>query len=398
MKRTDSIGVVAGWILMVATAISSGQDGAPTPPIPTPDQSLAPGDSPTAAAEERAAKAKAKAQEAKAKAVESARLRGDLDSAVRQLTAEAKELDQLEDPKSTPVFTRPHPSLAGLGGDYADEILSRMSKPFTGNDYRDSYIRWHLVEVVKQAPEGELKKSGAKIIALVNQMPEALEVELRDEWRAEPEDIWRQYNELWRQTRTEVGYPPFERVYWGRDALKHMAPARAKEMEPVVKQMEALRAKFKVIRDEQAIKFNDRVRQVNWIVRQYRGELIYTLLLTGDSSMLERVVSEVARRVKALDRAAIDITSFIYLAAFDGVLARYSPQDLQRVGKGMETVARGAETYEKYTNGQFDPPPWAPRSVYRFSDYVFHLVKMLEDGPQLYLGSPGEWQAARSKP
>lgn len=383
MKRPAIRCLIAWWTLSLSAPGLWAQQEKPAVPVDP-------------AAAERAGAAKAKAEQAKERAAESARLRGDLESAVKQLTAEAKELDQFEDPKVTAVFTRPHPALTDIGGDYADEVLSRMARPFTGNEYRDTYIRWHLIDVVKRAPEGEMRKSGQKIIAIINQMPDALQADMKDEWRAEPEEIWREYSRLWSQTRTVVGYPPFERVYWAREALKYMTPDRVKQMEPVVKQMEDLRKKFKTITDRQAIKYNDRIRQVNWIVRQYRGELIYALLMTGDSSMLEKVVSEVGKRVKLKDRAAIDITSFIYLAAFDGVLSRYGQPDLQRIGKGLEAVAKSAESYERYTNGKFEPPPWAPRNVYRFSDYVFHLVKMLEEGPQLFLGPPAQTQAMRS--
>jgi hypothetical protein len=129
-----------------------------------------------------------------------------LDKAIEQLTAEAKDLDELESPKHPPVFQRPHPVLAGLGGDMAAAVLDRMSGKFTGNDYRDTYIRWHLVDVVMRADEGapgSLRREAQRVIRLINAMPGPLQLPLMPEWKDEPPEIARQYHALLHQTRSK---------------------------------------------------------------------------------------------------------------------------------------------------------------------------------------------------
>ncbi len=159
-----------------------------------------------------------------------------------------------------------------------------------------------------------------------------------------------------------------------------MSPTRRKKMRSVVKRMAALRKRMERKVDPEAKAFNRRVRRVNWIVRQYRGELIYALLLTGNPDLLETLVSTVGRLVREQDRAAFDILSFVYLAAFDGVLSVYPEDRLARVGRGLEKIARSAEGYRVYRNGELELPSWAPRRRRNFADYAFHLIAMLQRG------------------
>jgi hypothetical protein len=315
-----------------------------------------------------------------------------LDTAIEKLVAEAAELDELEAPKNPPVFTRPHPALVGVGGDLAPAVLDRMSGKFTGNEYRDTYIRWHLMEIIKRSDEGapgSLRREAPRIIKLINSMPGPLQLPLLQEWKDEPEEISRQYHALLHQTRVVVGYPPFERVYYGDQAVPHMDPQRRAKVAPILKELERLRPMWKRILDQKAITRNDRVSRVNWIVRQYRGELVYALLLTGDPSVPERAVQAVGRAVQKKDRAAFDILSFMYLAAFNGVLDRYPSDSLRGVGQSLESVARTAEAYALYRDGEFEIPKWAPRHERSFADYAFHLVHMLKDEPARYVGRAG---------
>lgn len=312
-----------------------------------------------------------------------------LDTAVEKLLAEAKALDELEEPTNPPVFERPHPAVEGISGEHAAAVLDRMSEKFTGNEYRDAYIRWHLMEVVKKADEavgGALRREAPRIIKLINAMPGPLQLPLLPEWRDEPEAISRQWHQLLGQTRTVVGYPPFERVFYAEEALPHMDPERRATMPPILKELQRLRPMWKRVTDPKAITRNDRISRVNWVVRQYRGELIYALLLTGDPSVPPRAVEAVGRAVQKKDRAAFDILSFFYLAAFNGVLDRYEADTLRAAGQSLESIARSAEGYALYRDGEFEVPQWAPRRERNFADYAFHMVHLLKEGPARYVG------------
>ncbi len=311
----------------------------------------------------------------------------DLKGAVERLIAEAKELDDLESPKFPPVFQRPHAAVAGLGAEQATAVLDRMADPFTGNEYRDTYIRWHLVETLKKADAGALRRESQRIIRLINQMPGPLQLPLLQEWKDDPMEISQKWHALAAQTRVVVGYPPFERIYWGEAALPYMDPQRRATMPPILKEMERLKPLWKRSYDQKAMTRNDRVRRVNWVVRQYRGELIYVLLMSGDASVLPRCIGAVQKSVKAKDRAAFDILSFMYLAAFDGVLSQYPAEALRQAGQSLEAIARSAEGYELYKDGQYDQPAWAPQRIRNFTDYAFHLAHMLQEGPAQYVGS-----------
>jgi len=308
-----------------------------------------------------------------------------LDNAIERLVAEAKQVDKVDNPKPEPTFDRPHPRLEGLSGDLAEVVLDRMATEYTGNAYRDTYVRWHLVKIAMKAPQGLLRDSTDRILKLIRAMPGPLRVELKKEWRDKPEDIAERYWDLWRKTRTTYGYPPFERRAHGEEALQHMTPERREKMKPVVERMKKLDKKFERVYIPELQAYNDRVRKVNWLVRQYRGELIYTLLLTGDPSVLERTVTEIDNRVEKKDRAAFDILSFVYLAALDGVFHRYEPEHLRKTGQALEKIGRSAEEYVKYQNGEFELPQWAPRKQRNFADYVFHLVRMFQDGYSTFI-------------
>ncbi len=132
--------------------------------------------------------------------------------ATAALTAEAKQLDKLiADTDPQPKFERLHPKLKGLSGDAAPVALEAMGERFTGNPYRDTYVRWHLMHVVRKAGPGGLRGEGEKLVTLIQAMPGALKKKLKRYriWR--PKEIASQYFKRRRQTRTIVGYPPFER-------------------------------------------------------------------------------------------------------------------------------------------------------------------------------------------
>ncbi|MHC4994728.1 MAG: hypothetical protein ACYTGQ_06690 [Planctomycetota bacterium] len=304
----------------------------------------------------------------------------EIGDAIAQLTREAKELGDVKDPDVPPRFSRPHPKLNAIKVDVTDGIMARIDKSFVGKDYNDTYVRWHLLKPLRDAPNESLAPYRKKIYDLMVKLPPRLRVERMDENTYEPMDVRREWLRLRSQTMIVVGFPPFEERYWGREALRHASPAQKRKIEPLVKKMESLN--FKTVRNQEAVRFNNRVSRVNWITRQYRGELVYVYLKTGDPAALDRVVKEIGSRVSRKDRAAFDLMSFTYQAAFNGVLSQYPRATLEKAGRDLEKIARSAEGYQLYETGEDkkNQPRWWRNRMRNFADYSFHLVNMLQDG------------------
>jgi len=297
-----------------------------------------------------------------------------LEEAIGKVEEEAKLLDQYEDVPEDfePHFNRPHPAIQGIGGTSAGATLRRMVQPFTGNEFRDTYIRWHLLNIVRQAPDDDLRESGPLIVRLLQMMPGPLNVERRQERKYVPPEIWQEYQRLLKKmtiTR-RTGYPPFVRIQRIRppEVIKHLSGQAKARAEALWERAQELRSQFEVVVDEAAVAFNRRVREMNFIIRQYRGELIYEALRTGDPAMLKLVVNAIGRRASSESIQAFDLMAFMYLAGFDGLLNRYAPELLEEAGNLLERLARRYDD-----NREFDG------DVRNFADYSFHMVQMLKD-------------------
>jgi hypothetical protein len=286
--------------------------------------------------------------------------------AIQQLVLEAKDLDVLTKPTNPAVFSRPHPTLRGLGPEASLEALNRMLTGFTNNEYRDTYIRWHLAEVVKKAAQSDREETGKRLVKLVKQMPGPLAVKEVTDHRYEPKEVAEQYFKVYYGYAVTVGYPPFEQRVYPPASLAHLSGERKAQGEAAWEQAKNL--KFQTIIDQEARAFNERVRQVNYIVRQYRGEVIYELLKTGDPAMLDLVVNEIDRQARAKSGLAYDLMAFMYLAGFDGVLNLYSEQDLQSASATLEKTARATDAWVEYAS-----------ETRNFADAAFHMIYMLRD-------------------
>jgi len=312
---------------------------------------------------------------------------GAIDQAVAQLTREAEDLDQLEEPENPPEFSRPHPTLKNVDGTEAAAALQAMQGDLTGNSYRDAYIRWHLIWVAKQAAPDTLRDQRQAITRLLQDLPEAMRIELQPERRYVPPDLWSKYWRLRGQTRVAVGYPPFQEVHYGQSALQYMSEERRKKMQPIVEQMRQLRSKLDVQRNPEGAAFNNRVGRLDWLVRQYRGDLIHTLMLTRDPAVLGQAMTYISRAVTNQDRAAFDLLAFAYLAALDGVLHDYPASARQGMARQLKGLASRLDSYVQYTDGGLSPRDHAPFKYRNVAEYAFHLVNVLEEGPSRYLGS-----------
>jgi len=315
-------------------------------------------------------------------------------SVMTRLKEEADALSEVKDPEPMPRFTRPHPMLRSLSEDDSAFLLEEMLQPLTGNDYEDSYIRWHLIPVINDrmasaAEEaiasqrlGDMSEIGPKLIRLFQKMPPPITGRFLPEYRDVPEDIARQWHKLYYSTTTEVGYPPFQEVYRGREALKHMGDSRRAKMLPVVEEMERLRPLWKRIHDPDAIAFNKRVRQMNTAIRQYRGDLAYNVVLTGDPSMLKLVINKAADFAKQREQAAFDLIQYVYKAAFEGYLPLYQLADQQllvEAASALRTAGGSASGFFVVQRNGEDVPRWYKPRYRSFEDYIFHLSFMLED-------------------
>lgn len=251
--------------------------------------------------------------------------------------------------------------------------VKRMVRDFTGNEYRDTYIRWHLVSVLEEkAKQSDLRKMGPDLVKLVNNMPGPIKVPLKPTHKDVPPEIARRYHQLMGQTYVwqTSGYPPFvKRSRIGPPKSFDLMPAsRRAKAKKAYEEALALRGQWKRIHDREASRFNARIRKMNWVIRQYRGELIYLVLRTGDPKMLKVVTNAIEKHARQQNGIAFDLMAFMYRAAFDGVLEMYDGEDLAKVSKELERVARGKEEYLK----------WGGRER-NFADYAFHMVHILRE-------------------
>ncbi|MCC6580983.1 MAG: DUF4159 domain-containing protein [Phycisphaeraceae bacterium] len=291
-----------------------------------------------------------------------------LDAAVSAIVTEAKVLGEVQEEKNKPHWSRPHPALKALGPDAALPMLYRMGKDFTSNDYCDTYVRWHLMATVKLATQDDREEAGKQLVTLIRQLPNELTVQEKREWYDEPPAISAEWHKKYYSLRRRVGYPPFEKLVDPPDSLNYMTPLEKIEAEKTWAEAQDLRTKWTRTVDKAATAFNYRVRQVRHILREYRGELIYELIKTGDPAMLDLVIREIGRQADAKTGNAYDLLNYLYLAAYDGFLNLYPKEVLQRSAAGLEKIGRGHDQYVEFGRLQRN-----------FADYCFHMVHMLRD-------------------
>ncbi|MDX1681519.1 MAG: hypothetical protein R3336_00230 [Phycisphaeraceae bacterium] len=315
--------------------------------------------------------------------------------AIQDIKEEAENLEhygpELDRDKQA-IFRRPHPALSGLGPETAVEVARRMIKSYTGNNTRDTYIRYHLIEIIKMCPEKDRKATYPMLHRLLKNLPGSVQIPMRPVRQYVPPELWRKWRRIMgKLTITRrVGYPPFQKT-------QRIGPPRSIEMAPEG-QREALRAlweeakeikpQLEVIVDKDAQRFNNRIIDLNRAIRVYRGELIYEFLKTGEPEALKIVATAIVNRVNDNDSMAFDLLSYFYLAALDGVLNDYSPDLLKQAGAVFEKAARNHQGYKRYDLG-----PYAHGRATEdrnFADYAFHIIHLLKDPDSLQLMAPPE--------
>lgn len=374
--------VVTAWTPVKIQAQDATAPAAPASPA-----------APSAAerAKEEAQRARERAEQLQAGRKELVEKNAKIDQVIRKLELEARDLDKLDDPKNPPTFRRPHGELKAFTEDDAMLVLNRMTSDFTGNKYLDTYIRSHLMWVVKKARQSDREEAGRKLVQLIKQMPGRIEVPRKTVTTYDPPEVYAEYRRKIDSLRVEVGYPPFQKYVNAPESFQHMDAARRAAGEKTYAEALALKDKFTSKVDKQAQAFNNRVDHVNQMVREYRGELIYELLKTGDPEMLKLVVAEMERQANAQTGIQFDLLNYMYMAAYDGVLNLYSATDLRVVSTGLEKIARAKEEYVSYMGQKRN-----------FADYAFHMIYMLRDGggfidPKDLVEDPNARRRARSQ-
>jgi hypothetical protein len=118
---------------------------------------------------------------------------------------------------------------------------------------------------------------------LAEQVPEDPKIDYRPWYKYEPEEIAQRYFYLMSLTVVSVGFPPFGRQAGPPESYQYMTPVQRATAEKALAEAKTLVGKFKQITSPENAAYNQRVSWINWIVRQYRGEMFYApgSLLTG---------------------------------------------------------------------------------------------------------------------
>ena len=380
--------IAALFIGAITSGFALAQPASPATPATQP-AATQPGESATTqrAGSDKAEKARASiAAEATLKGQRAERIA----KAVKKLTEEAMDLDKFDKAASSVTFNRPHPLLAGFGPDDAKEVLGRTIGAFTGNEYRDTYIRWHLFWAVIKASDADRRYMGFDVIKLLKMVPMGLNIPEQPEYTYEPEENWHRYRAMFGHNYIPhppiivEGYPPFERrigppAVWAKlgagseEAYKAAVEEGKKKNEDQEKRAKA----WLLIKENQytqvyhpgARAFNYRIEAFSRITYQYRGEIIYFLMMTGDPDILRLLFREIDLAVNGKQGLAIELMQYIYLGSFDGALNLYDEGVLKEMGAMLKKTAREHEGYTVYASQNRN-----------FADYAFHLVYLLEDG------------------
>lgn len=323
-----------------------------------------------------------------------------LEAAYRKIVAEANDVPQFDKPVTNPpVFGRPHPSLSTLGADEAVAALNLMKGRLTDKPVLDVYVRWHLMHVYKKARPADRRDKGQALLDVYNSILniDGIGLNYREEYYYDPRDLWEEYKRLmtWPgpgAPSVVVGYPPFQRVVTGSAALAQMPPEQVaayrravdianKQYEINKKKAAEIFPKLKRVDLPENVAWNKRlyaahirVRDMQHIARSLRSEVIYELIKTGDPKMLAVVGTLIAKHLEQGSIVGFDLTAYIYLAAFDGVLELYTPAELRTFAGGLEQLARRFEGYRNYSG-----------HTRNYADYVFTLIATLRAGDEMVI-------------
>jgi len=322
------------------------------------------------------------------------RLQSRMDEAVDQLIAEGKAL--LPGQENSPGFrlSRPHPALAEFSAEHGLFALDAMVEKQTGDVLVDSYFRYHLMQIVKDMLEAHYAHAtnleearglplpvGLSLIRLFEIAPRQAHEGIPYGDRREPKELWEEYSRLRKQTRVVTGTPPFEREYFEREALEYVTGERKKEIEKIIAEIDEISPKLRWVVDHYSRNYNARVGQFNRVSRVLLGDLVYSVMQTGQADLLDMVVDEIAAQLPRKQRLAYNLLDSLYAAGMDGYLQLYDHDRLIQLSKRIEAIAKRHRDFELIReNDEVISGPFSRRSFY---DASYHLVRMLRE-PRIF--------------
>ncbi len=240
---------------------------------------------------------------------------------------------------------RPHSLLAQLEPDSAAKVAARLSQPFTDDPIRDTYIRFHLLNVILQDKGKPLP--GGPFQKFHDSLPPDTGFEAREHTTYEPPELARKYRQLIEECRVTTGFPPFQKRIGPPESFEYMDDANRKVAEAKWAQAQELRKSFKGIVDREAQQWNERIGWTPWMLRQIRGDAIYCMVRSGEPRMLEAAIGYVARNMTTDRQQASDYLSFLNAAYFDGWLAEYDKSALKTAATTLKRVVVAGDSAPK---------------------------------------------------
>lgn len=265
-----------------------------------------------------------------------------VDSAVAALVAEANERF-VPDTKLQITLVRPHRAVAALPVTDAPKVLAAMKQKLTGDSLKDVYIRYHLMEVVNRALATAPEPFTAELLALAPMVPDDIEIELKEWWAYDPPEIGKRYRHLIDSCALSIGFPPFRRRVDAPESFQYMDAATRKKAEAMYAEAKSLEGKFKSTQSQENHVYNYKIIWMNWLIRQYRGELLYAMVAQGDKNALDLITDAVVDTSSRNPIRAADLISFLNAAYFNGYMGKYDDVSLKRVAGKLRSAAAASE-------------------------------------------------------
>ncbi len=312
-----------------------------------------------------------------------------VDAAIEQLINEANDLGTIKSPEHRAVMSRPHRVLESLNSEDGPTVIKRMAEKLTGDTYGDTYIRWHLIPFIQQylhahaiseqADEPLPAEVTRALRDLFKHLPPEAEARYVSPYTEEGKALNAKIARLRSQTRITVGVPPFEKTYSGRSALPHMTDAARRKTEPIVDEIEKLQDQVKQMRDRDVDRVNERYRDVVKSLREYRFDMAYTMVQSGDRALLNDLASGIAGLIRQRQRAGLDLMDALYKATRHGYLGRYDDRALSGFRARLSKAASGARPYEPYLRGEDAVPRDVKPEMRSFANHAGHMLDLLQD-------------------
>ena len=122
-----------------------------------------------------------------------------------------------------------------------------------------------------------------------------------------------------------------------------MDAAQRAKAEANYAEAQTLKGKFKETESVPNQIYNYRQIWTNWVIREYRGELLYTMVAQGDAGALDRITDAVALAAATDSIRATDLASFLNAAYFNGLLGKFDDSTLKKMAANLRNAAAANE-------------------------------------------------------